>query len=84
MTDQQKHLQQVIEQQQQTINEINILNDQLTTKREIALKLQGVLEYLEQTGVVLPTQAELEAEQVSAELETEKNPEEPEESPKPE
>ena len=84
MTDQEKHLQQVIEQQQQTINEINILNNQLTTKREIALKLQGVLEYLEQTGVVLPTQAELEAEQVSAELETEKKPEEPEESPKPE
>ena len=62
MTDQQKHLQQVIEQQQQTINEINTLNNQLTTKREIALKLQGVLEYLEQTGVVLPTQAELDAE----------------------
>ena len=62
MTDQQKHLQQVIEQQQQTINEINILNNQLTTKREIALKLQGVLEYLEQTGVVLPTQEELEVE----------------------
>ena len=62
MTDQQKHLQQVIEQQQQTINEINILNNQLTTKREIALKLQGVLEYLEQTGVTLPTQEELEVE----------------------
>ena len=50
MTDQQKHLQQVIEQQQQVINDINILNNQLTTKREIVLKLQGVLEYLEQTG----------------------------------
>ena len=62
MTDQQKHLQQVIEQQQQTINEINILNNQLTTKREIALKLQGVLEYLEQTGVVLPTKEELDTE----------------------
>ena len=77
MTDQQKHLQQVIEQQQQTINEINILNNQLTTKREIALKLQGVLEYLEQTGVVLPTPEEIE-------VKTEKKPEEPEESPKPE
>lgn len=84
MTDQQKHLQQVIEQQQQILNEINILNNQLTTKREIALKLQGVLEYLEQTGVVLPTKEELEAEQVSAELETEKKEEETEESPKPE
>ena len=79
MTDQQKHLQQVIEQQQQTINEINILNNQLTTKREIALKLQGVLEYLEQTGVVLPTQAELQAES-----KVEEKMQEEEESPKPE
>lgn len=78
MTDQQKHLQQVIEQQQQTINEINILNNQLTTKREIALKLQGVLEYLEQTGVVLPTQAELDAETEVTEKKQE------EESPEPE
>ena len=82
MTEQQTHLQQVIEQQQQLVSEINTLNNQVATKRELAIKLQGVIEYLQQTGVVLPTQAELEAEQVSAELETEKNPEEPEESPK--
>ena len=80
MTDQQKHLQQVIEQQQQTINEINTLNNQLTTKRELALKLQGVLEYLEQTGVVLSTKEELDAE---TEV-TEKKQESPEESPEPE
>ena len=78
MTDQQKHLQQVIEQQQQTINEINILNNQLTTKTEIALKLQGVLEYLEQTGVVLPTKEELDAETEVTEKKQE------EESPEPE
>lgn len=79
MTDQQKHLQQVIEQQQQVINDINILNNQLTTKREIALKLQGVLEYLEQTGVVLPTKEELDVE-----TEIVKKEESPEESPEPE
>ncbi len=62
MTEQQKHLQQVIEQQQQVINDINTLNNQLTVKRELALKLQGVLEYLEQTGVVLPTKEEFDAE----------------------
>jgi hypothetical protein len=78
MTDQQKHLQQVIDQQQQVINDINILNNQLTTKRELALKLQGVLEYLEQTGVVLPTKEELDVE---TEV-TEKKEEETEESPK--
>ncbi len=79
MTEQQKHLQQVIEQQQQVINDINTLNTQLTTKREIALKLQGVLEYLEQTGVVLPTKEELDAE-----TEIVKKEESPEESPEPE
>ena len=79
MTDQQKHLQQVIEQQQQTINEINTLNNQLTTKREIALKLQWVLEYLEQTGVTLPTQEELEVES-----KVEEKKQEEEESLKPE
>jgi hypothetical protein len=78
MTDQQKHLQQVIEQQQQIINDINTLNNQLTVKRELALKLQGVLEYLEQTGVVLPTKEELDAE---TEEVTEKKEESPEESP---
>ena len=80
MTDQQKHLQQVIDQQQQVINDINILNNQLTTKRELALKLQGVLEYLEQTGVVLPTKEELDAETEVIE----KKQESPEESPEPE
>ena len=69
MTEQQTHLQQVIEQQQQLVAEINTLNNQVATKRELAIKLQGVIEYLQQTGVVLPTAEE---------------PEEPEESPKPE
>ena len=66
MTEQQTHLQQVIGQQQQLVAEINTLNNQVATKREIVLKLQGVIEYLQQTGVVLPTAEE---------------PEEPEESP---
>ena len=66
MTEQQTHLRQVIEQQQQLVAEINTLNNQVATKKEIVLKLQGVIEYLQQTGVVLPTAEE---------------PEEPEESP---
>ena len=60
MTEQQTHLQQVIEQQQQLVAEINTLNNQVATKREIVLKLQGVVEYLQQTGVVLPTAEEPE------------------------
>lgn len=54
LTDQQGHLQQVLEQQQTLINEINQLNNQVTSKREMAMKLQGVREYLEQVGVSLP------------------------------
>ena len=63
MTEQQTHLQQVIEQQQQLVAEINTLNNQVATKRELAIKLQGVLEYLQQTGVVLPTTEEPEIQE---------------------
>ena len=54
LTDQQGHLQQVLEQQKTLVAEINELNNSVATKREMALKLQGVREYLEQTGVTLP------------------------------
>jgi hypothetical protein len=74
MTDQQKHLQQVLEQQNQVVAEINNLNNQLTIKRELALKLQGVLEYLEQTGVTLPTPEEI-AEEEKKEEENVESPE---------
>ena len=63
MTEQQTHLRQVIEQQQQLVAEINTLNNQVATKRELAIKLQGVIEYLQQTGVVLPTTEELEIQE---------------------
>tara|TARA_B100000902_G_C27167786_1_gene842111 strand:- start:61 stop:303 length:243 start_codon:yes stop_codon:yes gene_type:complete len=61
LTDQQSHLQQVLEQQKTLVAEINELQNQVATKREMALKLQGVREYLEQTGVTLP-EPEPEAE----------------------
>lgn len=63
MTEQQTHLQQVIEQQQQLVAEINTLNNQVATKRELAIKLQGVIEYLQQTGIVLPTVEEPEIQE---------------------
>ena len=47
MTDQQQHLQQVLEQQKVLVGEINELNTQVDSKRQMALKLQGVLEYLQ-------------------------------------
>ena len=66
LTDQQGHLQQVLEQQKTLVAEINELQNQVATKREMALKLQGVKEYLEQTGVTLP-EPEAEAEGEAAE-----------------
>ena len=60
MTDQQQHLQQVLEQQRTLVNEINELNSQVDNKRQLAVKLQGVREYLEQLGVELPKEDEAE------------------------
>ena len=54
LTEQQKHLQSVIEQQQTLISEINTLEAQARTKREMAVKLQGIAEYLNGIGVKLP------------------------------
>tara|TARA_B100002019_G_scaffold187709_1_gene162094 strand:- start:692 stop:922 length:231 start_codon:yes stop_codon:yes gene_type:complete len=64
MTDQQNHLSQVLEQQKQLVQEINDLNAQVDSKRQMALKLQGVAEYLDQLGVTLP---EPEAEETPVE-----------------
>lgn len=53
MTDQQKHLKQVIEQQKEIVSQLNKLNEEVSIKREAALKLQGIIEYLIGTGVKL-------------------------------
>ena len=65
MTDQQQHLQQVIEQQKTLVAEINELNTQVDSKRQMALKLQGVLEYLQQLGIELPKEEEAPAEEAA-------------------
>ncbi len=61
-TEQQNHLKQVVEQSQTLVNEINQLEGQAKQKREMLLKLQGIVEYLQQTGVELPKEEETEAE----------------------
>ena len=55
-TDQQNHLVSVTEQAKGLVNEINQLEAQAKNKRELLLKLQGIIEYLQQTGVQLPEQ----------------------------
>ena len=62
LTEQQKHLQSVLEQQKTLVSEINTLESQARTKREMAVKLQGIVEYLGGIGVELPKEEEAAAE----------------------
>ena len=54
VTDHQTHLKSVTEQAQGLIDEINQLEAQAKSKRDMFLKLQGIIEYLQQTGVEMP------------------------------
>ena len=54
LTDSQTHLKSASEQRDNIVNEISELNKQINSKRELGLKVQGIIEYLEQTGVKLP------------------------------
>ena len=67
MTDQQNHLKQVLELQKTLVAEINELNSAVESKKSMALKLQGVLEYLQQLGIELPKEEEAPAEEAPAE-----------------
>jgi len=57
VTDHQTHLKSITEQAQGLVNEINQLEGQAKSKRDMLLKLQGIIEYLQQTGVELPKEA---------------------------
>ena len=54
MTEQQEHLSNLVQQRQALAQELDTLQGQATTKRELFLKVQGVIEYLTQLGVVIP------------------------------
>ena len=54
LTEQQGHLASILSQQKDLANEINQLNAQLTSKKELFNKTQGVVEYLSTIGVKLP------------------------------
>ena len=70
-TEQQNHLKSIVEQSKGLVNEINQLEGQAKSKREMLLKLQGIVEYLQQTGVELPKEDEAtETEVVTPENES--------------
>ena len=54
MTHQQLHLQHLIQQQSELTTQINALNANASSSRDLLLKVQGAIEYLQQTGVTLP------------------------------
>lgn len=70
MNEDQQNLASAIEQQRKLISEINELNTQINVRKESALKLQGIIEYLQVKGVTLPQQ-EPESEETEVQEETE-------------
>ena len=54
LTEQQQHLQSAIQQQNVLLNEIQKLQTEIDNKRQLAVKAQGIIEYLDQIGVKLP------------------------------
>ena len=68
LTEQQGHLSSILNQQKELANEINQLQAQITNKKELFNKTQGVVEYLTQLGVELPKEEEAPAEETKAEV----------------
>ena len=54
MTEQQNHLTQLVEQRTNLASDLEKLGAQSTRTRELFLKTQGAIEYLEEVGVKLP------------------------------
>ena len=53
MNEQQQHLANLLEQQKTLVQDIQELERAIVSKREMVLKIQGALEYLQQIGVTL-------------------------------
>ena len=54
MNEQQNHLSQLLEQRNKLTSDLETLGNQSTRTRELYLKTQGAIEYLEAVGVTLP------------------------------
>ena len=67
LSEQQVHLQSILSQQRELANEINQLQAQITQKKELFNKTQGVVEYLSTIGVKLP-EPEAPAEETKTEV----------------
>ena len=68
MTEQQQHLANLVEQRESLKKNIEELQTESNARRELYLKVQGAIEYLSGTGVVLPeSESTLDEDSVSEE-----------------
>ena len=68
MTEQQQHLNDLLQKREILQKELEGLQVQMNSKRELFLKVQGIIEYLTQIGVTLPEEPTKETpEEVSTE-----------------
>ena len=65
MNEQQNHLSQLLEQKNQLTSNLQTLGDQSSKLRDLMLKTQGAIEYLEATGIKLPESEVTEETEVS-------------------
>ena len=65
MNEQQNHLSQLLEQKNQLTSNLQTLGDQSSRLRDLMLKTQGAIEYLEATGIKLPESEVTEETEVS-------------------
>ena len=73
MNEQQNHLSQLIEQRTQLVADLEKIGNQTTRTRELMLKTQGAIEYLEAVGVTLPEPEVTEQAEVEEETSTEED-----------
>ena len=63
MTEQQQHLSSATQQQKTLIAEMQTIEQTLNQKRELTIKLQGIIEYLTGIGVTLSESESVETEE---------------------
>ena len=63
MTEQQEHLSSATQQQKTLIAEMQTIEQTLNQKRELTIKLQGIIEYLTGIGVTLSESESVETEE---------------------
>jgi hypothetical protein len=75
MTEQQQHLANLLEQRDALKSDLEKLQETTGNRRELFFKVQGAIEYLQQTGVTLPEpESQEEAEVAETEVVEEELP----------